>query len=263
MNDLEHADEFNEKISDYLFWYNAKRPYYALGQMTPIECIKMNEKKYRGKCNMLWTHTEVCLTSFFMLVWQLTFKKNIVMCDNKRNDILSKITNHDQWPNFVEGNHLLKLEEIADDAFSKGTIEGYLATLLIYHQLCEEIAQLLIRDSQFFLELSVHPTGIKFQNHKQMMFGKVLSELEYAIEFERKNEFITKCREFNTLRNKTIHKLTKQAPLNDLKKQLGSIKKLYTEIWTIFDVSHDWFQLCFKDFKKDKFIDYIEDEQDT
>jgi hypothetical protein len=44
MNDLEHADEFNEKISDYLFWHNAKRPHYALGQMTPIEYIKMNEE---------------------------------------------------------------------------------------------------------------------------------------------------------------------------------------------------------------------------
>ena len=56
--DLEHTDEFNEKMSDYLFWYNAKRPHYALGQIPPIEYIKMNEEKYREKCNMLWTHTE-------------------------------------------------------------------------------------------------------------------------------------------------------------------------------------------------------------
>lgn len=178
-------------------------------------------------------------------------------------DILSKITNHDQWPDFADGDYLSELDDMANDAFSKGTIEGYLATLLIYHQLCDEMAQLLIRDSQFFLQLSVYPTEIKFQNHKPIMFGKVLSELEYAIEFEGKNEFITKCRELNTLRNKIVHKLTKQTSLNDLKKQLGSINKLYTEIWTIFDESHDWFQLCFKDFKKDGFIDYIEDEQDT
>lgn len=55
--DLENTDEFNEKMSDYLFWYNAKRPHYALGQIAPIEYIKMNEDKYRKKCNMLWTHT--------------------------------------------------------------------------------------------------------------------------------------------------------------------------------------------------------------
>ena len=55
--ELENTDEFNEKMSDYLFWYNAKRVHYALEQISPIEYIKMNEKKYRKKCNMLWTHT--------------------------------------------------------------------------------------------------------------------------------------------------------------------------------------------------------------
>jgi transposase InsO family protein len=55
--DLEDTDEFNDKMSDYLFWYNAKQPHYALGQISPIESIKINEEKYRGKCNMLWTYT--------------------------------------------------------------------------------------------------------------------------------------------------------------------------------------------------------------
>ena len=59
--ELENTEVFNEKMSDYLFWYNAKRPHYSLGQISPIEYIKMNEKKYGKKCNMLWTHTNDCL----------------------------------------------------------------------------------------------------------------------------------------------------------------------------------------------------------
>ena len=52
--------EFNDKMSDYLFCYNAKRAHDALEQISPIEYLKMNEKKYREKCNMLWVHTLSC-----------------------------------------------------------------------------------------------------------------------------------------------------------------------------------------------------------
>ena len=55
--DLVNTDEFNKKMVDYLLWYNLKRPHYALGQISPVDYIKINEDKYKKKCNMLWTHT--------------------------------------------------------------------------------------------------------------------------------------------------------------------------------------------------------------
>ena len=42
---------------DYLLWYNLKRPYYALGKISPVDYIEINETKYEKKCNMLWMHT--------------------------------------------------------------------------------------------------------------------------------------------------------------------------------------------------------------
>ena len=53
----EFIDYCKYELSDYLFWYNAKRPHYSLGQIPPIEYIKMNEDKYGKKCKNRWTHT--------------------------------------------------------------------------------------------------------------------------------------------------------------------------------------------------------------
>jgi transposase InsO family protein len=54
---LDDIDELNYKLSDYLFWYNTKRPHYGLGQISPIEYIKIKEKDYKKECNMCWTYT--------------------------------------------------------------------------------------------------------------------------------------------------------------------------------------------------------------
>ena len=42
-----------------------------------------------------------------------------------------------------------ELNELADKAFEKKTIEGYLASVLIYHQLTEEFIRILIESSTF------------------------------------------------------------------------------------------------------------------
>lgn len=174
--------------------------------------------------------------------------------------IVSKIRDRSQWPCFENSDHLADLDALADDANGLGTLEGYLAALAIYHQLCDEMAKLLVKDSQFFIQLSCYPAEIRFPAPKQQMAGQVLAQLEFSVEFEGKRTFIEKCYEMNALRNNVFHGLTKQTSLPELKNRLVTISALYEETYELFEASHDWFQLCFKDFKKDRFIDEIEDE---
>ena len=49
------------------------------------------------------------------------------------DDILIKLENPDNWPGFELPDFLNELNELADNAFKKKTIEGYLASVLIYH----------------------------------------------------------------------------------------------------------------------------------
>ena len=68
-------------------------------------------------------------------------------------ELRARIKDSGQWPAFSSGAFLNRLDSIASRAMLKGTTEGCLATILIYHQLVEEMVRLLIRDAQFLIQL--------------------------------------------------------------------------------------------------------------
>ncbi|MES9851048.1 MAG: hypothetical protein ABW170_04365 [Candidatus Thiodiazotropha sp. L084R] len=171
-------------------------------------------------------------------------------------DFINQINDSDHWPGFDSPEHLSDLNEIADESFNKHTVEGYLAALLIYHQLCEEMAKLLIEDSRFFIKASIYPSEIDFSPSNKTMFGRTIEQLKETVDFNERDLFIQKCQNFNQVRNSLAHGLTKQTSIDDIKMKLEMIKKIFDEIFELFDSAHDWFYLCFKDFRKDKFIDY-------
>ena len=172
------------------------------------------------------------------------------------DDLIATIRDSSKWPSFERPLFLDELADVADDAFAKSSIEGYLASLLIYHQLSEEMVRLLLKDTQFFVQLSVFPAEILFPEKKRLMFGQLIDELKAMISFKGKEEFIGKCMELNNHRIDIVHRLTKRSSLSDVGTQIAQVKKLYYEIYDLFDGIHDWFRLSFKDFEKDVFIDY-------
>jgi transposase InsO family protein len=46
---------FNNKLMEWLLWYNAERPHYALGQVSPFR--SMMRSLPAEECQMWWTHT--------------------------------------------------------------------------------------------------------------------------------------------------------------------------------------------------------------
>ena len=47
---------FNDKLLDYLVWFNTERPHYGLGLISPYEFLKIHHQ-----CNMYWRKTPPCL----------------------------------------------------------------------------------------------------------------------------------------------------------------------------------------------------------
>jgi hypothetical protein len=180
-----------------------------------------------------------------------------------KHDLISTIQDSEKWPSFDRPGFLLELNTLASEACEKGTLEGYLAALLIYHQLCEEMARLLLRDSQFFVQLAVFPAEINFPEKPKLMFGPLIDDLETIISFKGKDEFIAKCKEINRIRIIFVHGLTKRTSLADIRDSLANIQRLYDEIYNLFYQAHDYFKLGFKDFKKDiDWEDYLTEAQE-
>jgi hypothetical protein len=50
---LEDFDAFNDKLLDYLIWFNESRPHYALGLRSPMQFLAEEHL-----CNMYWQDTQ-------------------------------------------------------------------------------------------------------------------------------------------------------------------------------------------------------------
>jgi transposase InsO family protein len=52
---------FNNKLIDWLLWYNGERPHYALGQVSPFKAMmrELEANKTPRECQMWWTHTVI------------------------------------------------------------------------------------------------------------------------------------------------------------------------------------------------------------
>jgi hypothetical protein len=165
------------------------------------------------------------------------------------------------WPHFETPDFLQTLEDVAQEAFENNSIEGHLAALLIWHQLCEEMARLLLKDAQFLIQLSVYPAEIEVREKNKQMFGQVLDALGETVSFEQKQEFLDACRNLNAQRIEIVHRLTQHTSIAEITARVVEVKLLYEQVFLAFEEAHDWFRGSFHSFAKDSFIDLMEEDE--
>ncbi len=169
--------------------------------------------------------------------------------------------NPDKWPSISYSDNLELINEIADNLFDKGSFEGKFAALLMYH-LGEVICQHLIDDCFFFIQLSIHPATIQRKSQENRMLGQYIKELRESIDFPEKDVFLDSISRFNTFRNETVHGM-KKANIAELNSKLENVKKYFNKIYVLYDEIQDNFRVDFHGFKKDVFIDYIDEDEDN
>ncbi|MBI5749446.1 MAG: hypothetical protein HZA00_10010 [Nitrospinae bacterium] len=165
-------------------------------------------------------------------------------------EILDKLRDSNNWPNFERPYFSQELNDLADESFEKKTVEGYLAALLIYHQLCEEFTKLLIKKTTFYIQLSVFPQELKEKDLNGKMFGELIRELGHLPLDSDTKKYIEKSKELNALRIKMVHKLTLKTSVVTISKQCKRVQKIFNQLFELFDTVYDRYRVTFNDYKK-------------
>ncbi|MBL0143767.1 MAG: hypothetical protein IPP91_17090 [Betaproteobacteria bacterium] len=175
--------------------------------------------------------------------------------------LVETIKDRERWPDFDRSQFLIELNQIADESFEKGSIEGYLASVLVYHQLIEESLRLVLRWSEFMMQLQVAPLEYHLALPKRAMFGQVLEELRNTIDFEHRDDLIAIAERANAGRIKLVHGLTKHKSIDEIAIGAKEIRGHFDDYLEKWEQVHEWFMLAFKDLRKDGEWDaLLEDE---
>ena len=177
------------------------------------------------------------------------------------DNIMQRIMDPDNWPSISYPDNLEIINELANNSFKLGTFEGKFASLLMYHQVIEAMCMHLLGDCRFFIQLSIYPTIIEFKIPEKRMLGYYIDELKNSIEFNNKENFIQKVNDFNSIRNKIVHEMTRKN-IAVVSTELSCVKNRFDEIFELYDDIQDDFRVTFHGFQKDVFIDYV-DEDDS
>ena len=173
--------------------------------------------------------------------------------------ITERIMDSDKWPSIQVPENLELLNEIADNSFFTGTFEGELAATLMYHQIIEAMCVHILEDCHFQIQLAVYPSEIEFETPKDKMLGFYIKELKSTISFLKKKEFIEKIEQLNSYRINAVHKM-RRSNLEQISQELQKVKQCFDDIYQLYDEIQDDFRIIFHCYKKDVFIDYLDEE---
>lgn len=163
----------------------------------------------------------------------------------------ARLRNSGQWPEFERPDFLDRLDRVAERALAKRTVEGYLAAILIYHQLVEEMLKLLTQDGHFIVQAAILPWRIDFHIPHKSMFGQAVQRLRDSVDFRDKHRLLALADEINTIRIDIVHRLTRRGALAGLGRDAGKARRLYDRIFAMFDEAHDEFRVQLSSFRKD------------
>jgi hypothetical protein len=167
--------------------------------------------------------------------------------------LVAQLKDPSRWPGFGAIDHLQQLQGLAGESKGRGTTDGYLAAMLIIHQLTEEMIKILIDDADFYTQLRLYPLPLKptrTKDKKKGTFGDYLSDLNSTVWFQNKKYIMEKAKRLNTIRNSMVHKLTEPGALSVVEKNVTEAWELYNSLSFLALEARMVFQSDFNDLSQ-------------
>jgi hypothetical protein len=165
--------------------------------------------------------------------------------------LVARLRDPSQWPGIGTVEHLEQLQVLAGEAKNRATTDGYLAAMLIIHQITEETIKVLIDDAHFYTQLRLYPLPIELTRTKKGMFGQYLSDLKSTVWFQNKKYIVEKAERLNTIRISIVHGLARPGALAAVERNVNEAWKLYAELSFLALDAHMVLQSEFKDLYRD------------
>lgn len=166
--------------------------------------------------------------------------------------LVARLKDPSRWPGFGTVEHLDQFHKLADEAKGRGTIDGYLAAMLIIHQLTEEMIKVLIDDADFYTQLRLYPLPLKPRRAKEKgTFGQYWYDLKSTVWFQNKKFIVEDAERINRIRNSIVHGLAKPDALSVVEQNVTEAWKLYSTLYFLALEAHMVFQSDFRDIYQD------------
>ena len=165
--------------------------------------------------------------------------------------LVARLKNPSRWPGIGATEHLDQLQKLASEAKERGTADGYLAAMLIIHQISEEMVKVLIDDAHFYMQLKLYPLPFEPTRAKKGMFGQYLVELKSTVWFQNKKYIVEDVERINKIRNSIVHELAKPEALVAVEKNVSEAWKCYSRLSFLAMEAHMVFQSDFMDMLRD------------
>ncbi len=167
-----------------------------------------------------------------------------------RADLINKVRTRECLLNFDKPNFILELRNRAGEALLQKNVYGYLAAVLIYYQMKEEILMALNRKAIFYTQLIGIPEEVCFSsgNYSGPGYATVKNDMPYS--FKNRNKIQELSKKIDSIKNDTIKMLSEGVSIEEVERLTIEARAQFEAVFAEFKESNLWFYRKIKDFEE-------------